>query len=345
MKKIIFLFFLFCITPIFSQNSLKGKISNKDNTPLEGVNVYFDGTTISTISDANGNFTIKYEPGTNTILVISFMGYQTEYLTGLDAGKPLNIAMTISKNELKEVVINRNELFTRAQKLKLFREYFLGKTDNAKSAVINNEDDLQFKYDKEKFIFRASSDKPLSIINSSLGYKINFELVVFEIAFNKLSISSKDVIKNFYGGVSRFEEIGSSPEILERREKAFQGSQVQFFRNFANNDWGAKKFLLFNDVDNLDPVKCFKMSKEEDFVKVEVIPRPKGENENLNVKDIVASYNITFNKREASRITFQTDSFYIYKYGNNSNIESILFSGKISEKKVGDMLPLNYGVK
>ncbi|MFH6991281.1 carboxypeptidase-like regulatory domain-containing protein [Flavobacterium sp. FlaQc-48] len=345
MKNIyVFLSFFFTVA-IFSQNILKGKISSKDNTPLEGVNIYFDGTTISTISDAGGNFTIQYEPNANSILVISFMGYQTEYLTGLDASKALNVAMTVSRNELKEVVITKNELFTRDQKLKLFREYFLGKTNNAKTAVIKNEDDLRFKYDKEKLIFTASSDKPLVIVNASLGYKIDFELVAFEIAFTKLSINSKDVIKNFYGGVSRFEEIDNSAEILERREKAYQGSQIQFFRNFANNDWGAKKFLLFNDEDNLDPAKRFKIIKEDDFVKVEILPQPKGEITNENLKDIVAAYNITFNKTEGSKITFQTDSFYIYKYGNNSNIESILFSGKISEKKVGDMLPLNYGIK
>lgn len=347
MKNLYLFLFLFFSVTLFAQNILKGKVSNKENIPLEGVNVYLDGTTFSTSTDANGNFAIKYEPNANNILAVSFMGYQTEYLAGLDVSKPLNIILEVSKNELKEVVITKNELFTREQKLKLFREYFLGKTNNAKSTVIKNESDLRFKYDKEKLIFTASSDKPLVIVNEALGYKIDYELVVFEIAFNKLSISSRDVIKNFYGGVSRFEDIDNSVTVLERREKTYQGSQIQFFRNFANNDWGAKKFLLFNDVDNLDPKKCFKITKEEDFVKVEVIPQPKGEiqNENLNLKDIVASFNITFNKSEGSKITFQTDSFYIYKYGNNSNIESILFSGKIAEKKVADLLPLNYGIQ
>lgn len=345
MKKYIFLLFLFSFFTVFSQNVLKGKIFDKDNIPLDGVNIYFDGTTFSTISDTNGNFAIKYEPNVNNILVISSMGYQTEYLTGLDATKPLNVSMLVSKNELKEVVITTNELFTRKQKLKLFSEYFLGKTNNAKSTIIKNESDLRFKYDKEKLIFTASSDKPLTIVNASLGYKIDFELVVFEVAFNKSSINSKYVIKNFYGGVSRFEDIDNSFAVLERREKTYQGSQIQFFRNFAKKDWGKNKFLLFSDDNNIDPLKSFRIIAEEDFVKVEILPHQKDEIQNENIKDIVASYNIAFNRTEESRITFQTDRFYIYKYGNNSNIESIVFSGKISEKKVGDMLPLNYGIK
>lgn len=345
MKNLYLVLFLFTTITIFSQNILKGKISNQENIPLEGVNVYFDGTTISTISDSKGNFTIQYEPNANNILVISFMGYQTEYLMDLDVAKPLNVAMSVSKNELKEVVINANESFTRAQKLKLFREYFLGKTNNAKGTIIQNENDLRFKYDKDKFIFTAFSDKPLAIINEALGYKIDFELVVFEVAFNKLSIASKDVVKNFYGGVSRFEDINNSAEVLERRQKTYEGSQIQFFRNFAKKDWGIKKFILLNDDNSIDPLKRFKIIEEEDFVKVEILPQPKGEIKNENLKDIVASYNIAFNRTEESKITFQTGSFYIYKYGNNSNIESILFSGKISEKKVGDMLPLNYGIQ
>ncbi|MBP6759420.1 MAG: carboxypeptidase-like regulatory domain-containing protein [Flavobacterium sp.] len=84
MKNLCLFLFLFSFFTVFSQNVLKGKIFDKDNIPLDGVNIYFDGTTFSTISDANGNFTIKYEPNANTILVISSMGYQTQYLTGLE---------------------------------------------------------------------------------------------------------------------------------------------------------------------------------------------------------------------------------------------------------------------
>lgn len=344
MNKLFTLLFLFSAVSIFSQHNLNGIITGKDNIPLEGVNIYYDGTTISTVSDADGKFSIKFEPNANSILVLSSIGYQTEYLSGLDVSKPLNIKMKISENELKEVVVNNNNQFTRAQKLKLFKEYFLGKTSNAKSAIIKNEDDIKFKYDKKNLLFTASSDKPLVIINPALGYKIDFELVIFEVSFNKFSINSIHAIKNFYGGVSRFEEIDNSAKVLKKREKTYQGSQIQFFRNLANTDWEAKKFLLFKGKYNQDPTKCFKITNEGDFVKVDVISQDTGENTILNSKNIV-TYNLIFDKREASRITFETDSFYIYKYGNNSNIEDILFSGKLSEKRVGDMLPLNYGIE
>ncbi|BFM45006.1 hypothetical protein CFS9_36470 [Flavobacterium sp. CFS9] len=346
MKNPFLIFFLFVSISIISQNTLRGRVTGKDNTPLEGVNIYFDGTTISTISDANGNYALQYEPSSNGILVVSFVGYEREYLTSIDASKSLDIRMKISKNELREVVINKNDLFTRKQKLKLFKEYFLGTTKNAKSTIIKNEDDIHFKYDKKKLLLTASSDKPLSIVNTSLGYRIDYELVGFEITFNKISIDSKDVVNNFYQGVSRFIEIEHSPEILGRRQKAFEGSQLQFFRNFARNNWGSDKFLLTNDSNSLDSTKRFKITNENDAVKVEVLRQPKGESKNEeNLQNIVASYNLIYNNTETSKIVFQTNSFYIYKYGNNSNIDSILFLGKITEKKVADMLPLNYGIE
>lgn len=346
MKNVYLFLFLFSSVSIFSQNILKGKISDKDNIPLEGVNIYFDGTTFSTVTDVHGNYVLNYDSNVINVLVISAIGYKTEYFAHVNLSRPLNVNMVTPKNELKEVVVNANELFTRSQKIKLFREYFLGKTNNAKLTVISNEDDIRFKYDKKKLVFTAFSDKPLIIINPSLGYRINFELIVFEIDFNKLSIYSKDAKRYFFKGVSRFEEIENSSEILERREKAYQGSQIQFFRNFANNDWDSAKFLLYNGEGVIDPDSRFKITKKDDFVNVEVLRRPKAEISNEDLKDnIVAAYNIEFNRREESKITFQTNSFDIYKYGTNSNIEGVLFSGKISEKRVGDMLPLNYGIE
>jgi hypothetical protein len=339
MKALItFLSFVFSINS-FAQN-IKGKIFDENKNPLSGVNVYFDGTTIGTISDKNGSFNLRYDTKSNGILAISFVGYQTEYYSSLDLKNELNIKMSLSQSTLKEVVVNRKDRFSREQKLRIFREFFLGKTYNGRRALIQNEEDIHFKYDKENYILKAFSDKPLIIINSSLGYKINYELVSFEVAFKGLSIDSNDVIKNFYAGITRFEETNNSEDVLIRREKAFQGSQIQFFRNLVDNIWGKELFLISNNALAVRTPNCFRITKEEEFAKIEVLEQQPKEEENN--KNRIVSYDILFNRTEQSKITFETNTFYIYKYGNNSNINDIFFSGKISEKKVGDMLPLNY---
>jgi len=337
MKNLITLFFLTLVLNSFSQN-IAGKVFNKNKTPLAGVNIYFDGTTFSTISDENGNFTLNYDPKTKNILVISFMGYQTEYISDFDSNKELNIYLSLSVKDLKEVVIKRKDIFTRKQKLQLFRQEFLGKTPNGKASIIKNEEDIYFKYDKKNFVLKAFSDKPLIIISPSLGYKINYELENFEVTFGKLSIYSNDIILSYYKGFSRFEEINNSNEISMHRKKAYEGSQVHFFKNLTNNIWGTEQFLISNNGHLVDANNCFKIHKEEDSIKVEVIQNSeKDENEKF-----VASYDLLYNQKEESNVIFETNTFYVYKYGNNSNIENIIFSGRISEEKVGDMLPLNY---
>lgn len=338
MKNFIILFFLTFALNSFSQN-IRGRVFDENKAPLMGVNIYLDGTTIATLSDEKGNFTLNYDSKANNILVISFSGYQIEYFSDFDSNKELNIYMDLLINPLKEVVVNRKDKFSRKQKLKIFREQFLGKTPNGKAALIENEEDIYFKYDKKNYVLKAFSDKPLIVISPSLGYKIYYELKNFEVTFSKLSVHANDVILSFYKGLSRFEEISNSNKILILRKKTYQGSQIHFFSNLANNIWGDEQFLISNKGQHqVYPLDCFKIYKEDDFVKVEVIKQPQ---KNKN-KKIVASYDLLFNQKEQSNIIFETNSFTIDKYGNNSNIESIIFSGKISEEKVADMLPLNY---
>jgi len=343
MKNFFVLFNLILTLNSFSQ-SIKGKVFDKDKTPLSGVTVYYEGTTTSTISDENGNFSLDYDRNANTILVISFLGYQTQYFTSfdyftsLDSNKGLNIYLSLAVNTLKEVVINRKDKFSRKQKLEIFRKQFLGETHNGKAALIKNEEDIYFKYDKKNHILKAFSDKPLIIISPSLGYKICYELASFEVTFSKLSVYSDDVLLSSYRGLSRFEEIDNSNKILTLRKKAYQGSQIHFFSNLANNIWSKEQFFISNNEQLVHANNCFKIHREENFIKVEVIKQPE---ENKN-KKFVASYDILFDQEEQSNVIFETNSFTIDKYGNNSNIENIIFTGAISKKRVGDMLPLNY---
>ena len=349
---------------VFSLNSvaqiINGTVYDENKKPLPNVNIYFDGTTFATISDANGKFKLDYNYKGNNVLVISCIGYRTVFFTDIDSKKDLNISMRRLMNDLKEVVVYRKDKFTRKEKLELFRKLFLGKTANASKTLIKNEDDIYFKYDYKNHILTAFSDNPLVIINPSLGYKINYNLAKFEVEFDRLSIKSHYVIKSFYQGFSFFEESNNSNEILINREKAFRGSQVHFFRDLSNNMLSKDKFLLYNTspinhitisstnmVDDSNnntrrPLKqelCFKTNNgDEGLIKVEILPQS---SQDLS-KKAFASFDIEYDKNEKSTIIFETNSFTIDRNGNNSNIGNIIFSGKIAEKKVGDMLPLNY---
>ncbi|RZW52245.1 MAG: TonB-dependent receptor [Flavobacteriaceae bacterium] len=106
MTKIVFIVFI--IFPVFvvSQNELKGKIVelNQDNeeVPLLGANVYWLNTSVGTVSDADGNFTVPYQPEYKK-LIISFVGFKTDTLS---INEPKFIRHVLSpKSTLDEVIV------------------------------------------------------------------------------------------------------------------------------------------------------------------------------------------------------------------------------------------------
>ena len=323
----------------FSQ-VIKGKVVDENNLPLTGANIYFDGTTIATITDANGNFSLNYTSKINSILAISYIGFQTEYITNIVVGKELLIKLIQSNTSINEIII-RKDKFSRKQKLQLFREQFLGKTSNAKATKIENEDAIYFDYNSKTKTLKAYSDQPLLIKNTALGYKLTYELVNFEVVFSRETMMSSEVVRSYYAGLSRFGDTTIDTRTQKKREKAYQGSQLHFFRNLVNKIWNKDNFLLFNGSYLDNPYDYFNVFDEGDTKKVTIERQVKP----FFNKNFVAEFNLLFNRKQQSRITFETDTFYVDKFGNNSNIENIIFSGYLSQLKVGDMLPINYGIK
>lgn len=336
MKRIVLLLLFFSLSN-FAQ-VVKGRIFDENKQPLPGANIYFDGTTIATISDENGKFTLSYGSKLNSILAISFIGYQTQFLNNFDSDKELIVNLKVATNSLNEVVIKKDR-FSRKQKLQLFREQFLGRTSIGKKAKILNEEAIYFDYDEATKTLKAYSEIPLLIKNDLLGYKITYELVDFEANFNQLSINSVDVQRCFYAGLTRFEEVNSDKKIIKLREECYKGSQLHFFRTIANNSWENDEFRLFVGSLPVNPTENFIIVKENEKTKIEVKRQVK------HLSKSVAIFSVLYKKKLQSKMILETESFYIDKYGINSNIEEIVFSGYMSDQKVGEMLPVNYGIE
>lgn len=106
MKKNLLSIFLFSLLPClsFSQSfSIRGNVTDKtDKSPLPGVSIIVKGTTIGTISDMDGNFTLSVNQG-NT-LVFSFIGYNKQEITITNAAA-LNIILEPENVDIDEVVV------------------------------------------------------------------------------------------------------------------------------------------------------------------------------------------------------------------------------------------------
>ena len=321
----------------FSQN-LHGTVRDKSNTPMPGANVYFDNSSLATITDADGNFYFDLNTKLNLTLVISYIGYKKQYLKDFDFNLSLNIILEEEQTTIKEVIIEE-QFFSRKEKLALFREQFLGDTKAAKKAVIENEDDIYFSYDKQTNTLSAFSDVPLKINNPYLGYVIFYELASFKVGFSKRSIKSSDTKTIFYSGYSRFEETISDENMLKRREKYYQGSTLHFFRSLSKEELTKNNFIIYKGGLARNPASCFAVKDTLGMKEVTV------RKINIESKDTETFYNILYNERERSRITFPNFTFYIDYLGNYSSLENMFLLGEFGRKRIADMLPLNYGIQ
>src|SRR5665648_26672 len=59
------------------QKTLSGAVTGADDTPFAGVSVLVKGTTIGTLTDVDGKFTLSV-PESSKTLVFSFIGMQTQ---------------------------------------------------------------------------------------------------------------------------------------------------------------------------------------------------------------------------------------------------------------------------
>jgi hypothetical protein len=84
-------------------NQVTGKITDAaTNEPLPGTNIIIKGSTIGTISDMDGNYSLSV-PNNNCELSVSFIGYQSQTLV---ANKPvLNVSLEPDIKQLDEVVV------------------------------------------------------------------------------------------------------------------------------------------------------------------------------------------------------------------------------------------------
>lgn len=74
------------------QQKVTGTISDATTgEPVIGANIVVEGTTLGTISDANGKFSIDVSES-NVVLVVSFLGYNTERIT-IDGQSALDIKL------------------------------------------------------------------------------------------------------------------------------------------------------------------------------------------------------------------------------------------------------------
>ena len=88
---------------LLQQNAVAGRVTDAKNNPIPGVTIVIKGTTLGTVTDANGNYTLPNVPQ-DAVIVFSFIGMTTQEISA--AGKNrIDVTMAEETIGLEEVVV------------------------------------------------------------------------------------------------------------------------------------------------------------------------------------------------------------------------------------------------
>ncbi len=219
--------------------SINGTVRD-DKETIPGAAIYLSGTKISTISNNEGKFSIGNLPAGNYDLLIQVVGYLPYAKSILIADKSVQVDATLKANTvtLNEVVIKPDP--NRLAYLNLFKDYFIGRTPNAKDCKILNSEVLLIDYDKRNRVLTVTSNEFLIIENKALGYRIKYLLQNFEYDYKTQIV--------FFAGFPYFEEMKGSKAKINRWNKkrniAYLGSSIHFFRSLYEGTTQSEGFVI-----------------------------------------------------------------------------------------------------
>ncbi|WP_298881584.1 TonB-dependent receptor [uncultured Polaribacter sp.] len=107
MKRILFILFTICQFSLIAQTTISGKVTDSKNNPINGANVYLDGTYDGTSTNDQGEFSFSTSEKGKQTLIISFISFETYIKTAeVTSLKNLKIKLRDDVNSLDAVVIN-----------------------------------------------------------------------------------------------------------------------------------------------------------------------------------------------------------------------------------------------
>ena len=95
--------FLFCFYQAHAQHTVSGTIIDESQQGVIGAAVLVKGTTLGTISDANGNYSIAV-PEADMTLIFRFVGYKTQEVA-VEDNNTIDVIFELDISELEAVVV------------------------------------------------------------------------------------------------------------------------------------------------------------------------------------------------------------------------------------------------
>ncbi len=365
MKQFIFIFLTFFkfSTLAFSQTgTITGQIKDAETgETLPFCNVFVNNTTIATVTDMEGKYTLSGLEAGALELGFSFMGYVAETRkVNLNPGGTLtiNLGMKPFAQELSDVEIKASRDKNWERDLRKFQNLFIGIDDAAAKTTILNPWVIDFPSPTEKGTFVAKADQPIEIENAFLGYKITFNLKDFFVSPTSYRIA----------GAARFEEMKSESDPQnstweKNRAEVYRKSPMNMFRSILKGSYEREGFYLYGDkaggsasMNMRSDIFANELGKSVGPYKAEPLVTPTSPPGTylLNLKGRIE---IHYQKGFAQANTYKDAPYPIswmevnkgqVKVKENGmvlNPEDIIFSGDMDRKRISNLLPLDYNAE
>lgn len=354
---------LFLSLTAFTQINIIGRVVDEtDNGPIPKAVVYFNNTTISTITDQQGNFNLDNIQLVNTEMVIGCAGYELlvfKPTAGQITGKRI-VAKLLKKIPQKKLLIFTDD-FYRRRALDIFKENFMGITQEATKSTIENEQAIYFTGGNNKSSFSTEADTPIVIINTMLGYKMHLDLVSFW--YDDLTGD------NYLLGYVRYESLGNEKKWIKNRSDCYYGSSMHFYRALIANELyqqGYSTFLIppkmnASKMDDADVLaeNLYERSRAVPVTAQQLLHIDSANNFSINVtgkllvqynKDPAAKKYLLKNsftegalqKGVESYLQFKTAAIGLNSAGVLSDATSVAYTGFWQYERAANVLPINY---
>ncbi|MEP1034240.1 carboxypeptidase-like regulatory domain-containing protein [Ekhidna sp.] len=303
------IFFLIFSGQYLQAQIIRGNVSDRDTKePIPFANVFFSGTLIGTTTDLEGNFSFTIAAEGKYELIVSYIGYHeySRQILSTDELPFFQIVLNPEVIELKDIQVNADTAGWK-NNYPVFRQLFLGETQNAAKVEIGNPRDIFLFFDKIENGLYAHARKEILIENYALGYRLGYVMQEFRMEYRS---------RRFYSfGVPRFMEMmpkrkGQMLRWEKARAKSYRGSFSHFLRSFKENTF-----------------------VEEGFIVQELyrVPNRKRPPESL-IKEKISAYDVSANKSTQVIISGSSDSDSLRYWMSMRRLPTVVDSlGKVLE--------------
>jgi hypothetical protein len=245
-----------------AQTVIKGVVTDASNQSIPYAAVYLSKTTIGTMTNKEGAYTLTIPQNGEYELTASFIGYKSFSKIISAEGKNLTIHIKLAENSilLDEITVQSKDR-NRETNYALFNKLFLGETVNALNCRILNPEDLYLYREVNTNRLKGHSLKSLRIENRSLGYTIVYDLADF--VYDEKSGLLKFTGSNYFiplEGNAKYTKRWS-----RNRLSAYYGSRLHFLRSLYQDSLQHENFLIYQcelDPSGKDTVKIIPIRED-----------------------------------------------------------------------------------